>query len=122
VPSSFHNRTVGPSLRLHKTLEKIFSIASPTILPHPHKDGPKNMHLCMTNKDIQAIIQISIDPKLEIRDFLNELWNEWMILGKYEYFFQIFCDIIIFLSQLLQQISKSFVNIFMCVPNYKNPN
>ncbi len=30
----------------------------------------------MTDKDIWAIIQISIDPRFEIRDFLNELWND----------------------------------------------
>ncbi len=71
----------------------------------------------MIDKDIQAIIQISIDPKFEIRDFLNE----WMILGKHECFYQICHDIIILLSQFLQQISKTFVNIFMCVPNYKKP-
>ncbi len=35
------------------------------------------MHLCMTNNDIRAIIQISINPKFEIKDFLNELQNEW---------------------------------------------
>ncbi len=34
------------------------------------------MHFHMTDKDVQAIVQISIDPKLEIRDFLNELWND----------------------------------------------
>jgi len=42
-----------------------------------------------------------------------------MILGKHEYFHQIYHDIIILLFQLLGQMSKTFVNIFMCVPNYK---
>ncbi len=27
------------------------------------------MHLYMTNRDIQAIVQISIDPRFEIKDF-----------------------------------------------------
>jgi hypothetical protein len=73
----------------------------------------------MTDKDIWAIIQISIDPKFEIKDFLNELQNEWMILGNHECFHQIRHDIIIPFFQFVQQISKIFVNIFMCVPNYK---
>jgi hypothetical protein len=51
----------------------------------------------MTNKDVWAIVQISIDPRFETKDFLNELWNEWMILGKYECFHQIYHDIIILL-------------------------
>jgi hypothetical protein len=38
------------------------------------------MHLHMTDKDVRAIIQISIDPRFEIKDFLNELRNEWTIL------------------------------------------
>ncbi len=42
------------------------------------------MHLHMTDKDIQAIVQISIDPKFEIKDLLNELQNECMILRKPE--------------------------------------
>ncbi len=75
----------------------------------------------MPNKDVQAIIQISIDLRFEIRDFLNELQNEWIILGKHECFHQINHDIIILLSQNLWQISKTFINIFMCVPNYKKP-
>jgi hypothetical protein len=50
---------------------------------------------------------------------LNELQNEWTILGEHECFHQIHHDIIILFSQFLWQIS--FVNIFMCVPNYKNP-
>jgi hypothetical protein len=44
------------------------------------------MHLRMTDKDVEAIVQISIDPKFEIKDILNELGNEWTILGKHEYF------------------------------------
>jgi hypothetical protein len=40
----------------------------------------------MIHKDIQTIAQISIDPRFEIRDFLNELRNEWTILGKHEYY------------------------------------
>jgi hypothetical protein len=43
----------------------------------------------MTDKDIQAIVQIPIDPRFEIGDFLNELRNEWTILGKHECFHQI---------------------------------
>ncbi len=73
----------------------------------------------MTDKDFRAIVQISIDPRFEIKDFLNELQNEWTILGEHECFHQIHHDIIILFSQFLWQIS--FVNIFMCVPNYKNP-
>ncbi len=57
----------------------------------------KQMHLYMIDKDIEAIIKISIDPRFEIRDFLNELWNEWIILGKHECFHQIRRDIIILL-------------------------
>jgi hypothetical protein len=53
----------------------------------------------MINKDIRAIVQISIDPRFEIRDFLNEVQNEWMILGKHECFHQIRHDIIILLFQ-----------------------
>ncbi len=79
------------------------------------------MHLHVTNKDVQAIVQISIDPRFEIRDFLNELRNEWTILGKHESFHQIHHDIIIPLFQKIQQISKTFANNFMCVPNYKKP-
>jgi hypothetical protein len=75
----------------------------------------------MTDKDIQAIVQISIDPKFEIKDFPNELQNEWMFFGKHECFHQICHDIIILLFQFLQQISKHSVNIFMCVLNYKKP-
>ncbi len=82
---------------------------------------PKQMHVCMTDQNIRTIVQISIDPRFEIRDFLNELQNEWMILGKHECFHQICHDIIILFFQLLQQISRTFVNIFMCVPNYKKP-
>jgi hypothetical protein len=44
-----------------------------------------------------------------------------MILGKHEYFHEIHDDIIILLSQFLWQIFKTFVNIFMFVPNYKKP-
>ncbi len=80
------------------------------------------MHIRMTNKDIQTIVQISIDPKFEIRDFLNELQNEWMILGKHEYFFQIRHDIIILLSQNFEKYPK-FPSIFSCVcPTTRNPN
>ncbi len=53
------------------------------------------MYLCMT------IVQISIDPKFEIKDFLNELQNEWMILRKHECFHQIHHEIIILLFQFL---------------------
>jgi hypothetical protein len=52
---------------------------------------------------------------------LNELQNEWMILGKHECFHKIRHDIIILLFQFLWQISKTSINIFMCVPNYKKP-
>ncbi len=79
------------------------------------------MHFSMIDKDVRAIVQISINPRFEIKDFLNELRNEWMILGKHECFHQIHHDIIILLSPFLQQISKTFINIFMCVPNYKKP-
>jgi hypothetical protein len=54
-------------------------------------------------------------------DFLNEMQNEWMILGIHECFHQIRHDIIISLRQNFWQIFKTFVNIFMCVPNYKKP-
>jgi len=37
------------------------------------------MHLRTIDKDIQAMVQIFADPKFEIKDFLNELHNEWMI-------------------------------------------
>jgi hypothetical protein len=73
----------------------------------------------MIDKDVSVIVQISIDPIFEIKDLLNELWNEWTILGKHECFHQIHHDIIILLSQFLQQISKTFINIFMCVPKYR---
>jgi len=76
----------------------------------------------MINKDVWAIVQISIDPRFEIRYFLKELWNEWMILGKHECFHQIRHDIIILFFQFLQQISKTSINIFMYVPNYKKPH
>jgi hypothetical protein len=72
------------------------------------------MHFYMNNKDVWTIVQISIDPKFEIKDFLNELQNEWTILGKHECFHQIHHDIIILFSQLLQQISKTSINILMC--------
>jgi hypothetical protein len=75
----------------------------------------------MTNKDVWAIVQISIDPRFEIKDFHNELQNEWTILGKHECFHQIHHDIIILFFQFIWQISKTFVNILMCVPNYKKP-
>ncbi len=75
----------------------------------------------MTDKDVEAIVQISIDPKFEIKDILNELGNEWTILGKHEYFHWIHNDIIIFLFQFIWQISKTSVNIFMCVLHYKKP-
>jgi len=76
----------------------------------------------MIDKDIWAIVQVSIDPKFEIKDFLNELWIKWTILGKHECFHQIHHDIIILFFQIFQQISKTFINIFMCVPNHKkNP-
>ncbi len=82
---------------------------------------PKQMHLCSTDKDIRAIAQISIDPRFEIKDFLNELQNEWTILRKHECFHQICHDIIILLSQFHRRISKTSINIFMRVPNYKKP-
>jgi len=75
----------------------------------------------MINKDVWAIVQISIDTRFEIRDFLNEVQNEWTILGKHECFHQICHDIIILLFEFLWQLSKTFVSIFMCVPNYKKP-
>jgi hypothetical protein len=81
----------------------------------------KQMHLYMTNKDVQAIVQIFIDPRFEIKDFLNELWNEWTILGKHECFHKICHDIIILFFQFFQKISKTSINIFMCAPNYKKP-
>jgi hypothetical protein len=40
----------------------------------------------MTDKDIWAIVQISIDPKFEIKDFLNELWSEWLLMAIGGYF------------------------------------
>jgi hypothetical protein len=52
---------------------------------------------------------------------LNELQNEWTILGKHECFHKIRDDIIILLSQFLWQIPKTSVNIFMCVVNSKKP-
>ncbi len=70
----------------------------------------------MIDKDIQAIIQISVDPKFEIKDFLNELHNEWMIFWKHEHFHQICHDIIILFFQFIRQISKHYVNIFKFVP------
>jgi hypothetical protein len=80
------------------------------------------MHLRIIDKDIQTIVQISIDPKFEIRDFLNELRNKWMILGKHECFHQICHDIIILLFQFLQQYPK-LPPIFSCVcPTTKKPN
>ncbi len=75
----------------------------------------------MTDKDIQVIVQIFIDPRFEVKDFLNELPNEWTILGKHECFHQIHHDIINFFFQIFWQISKISINIFMCVPNYKKP-
>ncbi len=75
----------------------------------------------MTDKDFRTIVQISIDPRFKIRGFLNELRNEWTILEKHECFHQIHHDISILLSQFLWKISKTFVNIFMCFPNYKKP-
>ncbi len=118
MPSSFDNCMVEPSLKLHKTVvgDILYYI---TNHPTSSTKKPKHMHLCMTNKDIQAIVQISIDPKFEIKDFLNELQNEWMILGKHECFHQIHHDIIILFFQFLRQISKTSINIFKCVPNYK---
>jgi hypothetical protein len=63
---------VKPSLKLHKTLvgNILYYI---THHPTSSTKKPKHMHFCMTNKDIRAIVQISIDPKFEIKDFLNEL-------------------------------------------------
>jgi hypothetical protein len=63
---------VEPSSGLHKAL-----LGNTFVLHHlpsylMHKKL-KHMHFHMTEKDIQAIIQISIDPKFEIRDFMNEL-------------------------------------------------
>ncbi len=119
MPSSFHNCMAKSSLRLHKTSIGYTLCYISGYLTHKK---PKQMHLHMTNKDIWAIVQISIDPRFEIKDFLNELWNEWMILGKHECFHQIRHDIIILLSQIFQQISKISINIFMCVPNHKKPH
>jgi hypothetical protein len=66
---------VKSSLKLHKTLvgDTLYYI---TNHPTSSTKKPKRMHLCMTNNDIRAIIQISINPKFEIKDFLNELQNE----------------------------------------------
>ncbi len=71
------------------------------------------------DKDVQTIIQISIDPRFKIMNFLNELQNEWTVLGKHKCFHQIHHGIIILLSQFLRQIFKTSINIFICVPNYK---
>jgi hypothetical protein len=49
------------------------------------------------------------------------LQNEWTILRKHECFHQICHDIIILLSQFHRRISKTSINIFMRVPNYKKP-
>ncbi len=120
VPSSFHNHMVGPSLGLHKA-----SIGNTLYCITGHHTSStkktKQMYLSMTYKDVRTIVQISIDPRFEIRDFLNELWNEWTILGKHKCFHQIPHDIIILFSQIFWQISKTLINIFMCVPNYKKP-
>ncbi len=113
MPSSFHNCMVGPSLGLHKTLIR-YTLCYITNHRTLSTKKLKHTHLHMTDKDIWAIIPISIDPKFEIRDFLNELQNEWTILGNHECFHQIRHAIIIPFFQFVQQISKTSVNIFMC--------
>jgi hypothetical protein len=111
---------VGPSLKLHKIVvgDILYYI---TNHPTSSTKKPKHMHLCMTNKDIQAIVQISIDPKFEIKDFLNELQNEWMILGKHECFHQIHHDIIILFFQFLRQISKTYQYFQVCAQLQETP-
>jgi hypothetical protein len=81
MPSCFHNRMVKPFLGFHKTSigNILYFIINHLTLS---TKKPKQMHFCMTDNDIWAIIQIFIDPRFEIRDFLNELGNEWTILGK----------------------------------------
>jgi len=61
------------------------------------------------------------DPRFAIKDFLNELQNEWRILRKHECFHQIYNDIIILVSQFLRQISKTSINIFVCAQRQETP-
>jgi hypothetical protein len=69
----------------------------------------------------EPLLKYPLTEDLKLGIFLNELWNEWTILGKHECFHQIRYDIIILLSQFLQQISKTSMNISMCLANYKKP-
>jgi hypothetical protein len=85
-----------PSLGLHKASVGYILYY---IIGHP-TSSTKNLNKCMTDKDVQAIIQISIDLRFEIKDLLNELKNELTILGKYESLHQICHDIIISFFQI----------------------
>ncbi len=115
--SSFHNCMHGPSLGLHK-----MSIGNTLYCIIGHLTlSTKNQNKCMSIWLTRTFRPLFKYPKFETRDFLNELWNEWMILGKHECFHQIRHDIIILFFQLLKQISNFFFHIFMCVPNYKKP-
>ncbi len=76
----------------------------------------------MTNKDVQAIVQISIDPRFEIKNFLNELRNEWTILKKMNAFIKFTTTYLFYSFNFFEKYPKlSLISSCVC-PTTRNPN
>jgi hypothetical protein len=75
----------------------------------------------MIDKDVWPIIQISIDPRFEIKGFMDELQNEWTILGKHECFHQIYHDNYFAPSIFLTNIQNFCQYLHVCAQLQKTP-
>ncbi len=61
----------------------------------------------------------NLNPSFKIYNLLNQLWNEISLLQDHENFHQICQNVVVLLFQLFWRISKTSINILMCMTNYK---
>ncbi len=77
------------------------------------------MHIDMPYQSLKTIFQTTYYPRLKIWNLLNQLKSKWSFLGDHEHPHQIIQNVNFYFLFFLGQIAKTYVNIFMCMANYK---
>ncbi len=114
--STCHNWIKVSSFGLNTTLvgDALYYITS-HLLESTKKT--KEMHVNMPHQGFKTFLEIPLNPQFEIKTLFNEFWNERSTLGNHKCLHQVSQDVFIIFLQNFGKISKTFLNVLMCVSN-----